>query len=81
MSTIFNMMHQGQQVQQAPNQNGINPQIFQNLQTFASTLNGNPEQIVRSLLQSGRMSQGQFNTLGQQASQIQQQMMQMMRGF
>ena len=39
---------------------------------FASTVSGNPEQRVRQLLQSGRMSQEQFNQLAQTANQLRQ---------
>ena len=39
---------------------------------FASTFSGNPEQQVRQLLQSGRMSQEQFNQLAQTANQLRQ---------
>lgn len=43
-----------------------------NLQQFATTLNGNPEQMVKNLIQNGLMSQQEFQRYGQQASQIQQ---------
>ena len=39
---------------------------------FRSTFSGNPEQQVRQLLQSGRMSQEQFNQLAQTANQLRQ---------
>ena len=39
---------------------------------FASTFSGNPEAQVRQLLQSGRMSQEQFNQLAQTANQLRQ---------
>ena len=37
---------------------------------FRSTFSGNPEQQVRQLIQSGRMSQEQFNQLAQTANQL-----------
>ena len=37
---------------------------------FRSTFSGNPEQQVKQLLQSGRMSQDQFNQLAQTANQL-----------
>ena len=37
---------------------------------FRSTFSGNPEQQVKQLLQSGRMSQEQFNQLAQTANQL-----------
>ena len=39
---------------------------------FKSTFSGNPEAQVRQLLQSGRMSQEQFNQLAQTANQLRQ---------
>lgn len=39
---------------------------------FRSTFSGNPEAQVKQLLQSGRMSQEQFNQLAQTANQLQQ---------
>lgn len=38
---------------------------------FKSTFTGNPEQQVRQLLSSGRMSQEQFNQFAQTANQLQ----------
>lgn len=38
---------------------------------FRSTFSGNPEQQVKQLIQSGRMSQEQFNQLAQTANQLQ----------
>ena len=37
---------------------------------FRSTFSGNPEQQVKQLIQSGRMSQDQFNQLAQTANQL-----------
>lgn len=37
---------------------------------FRSTFSGNPEQQVKQLLQSGKMSQDQFNQLAQTANQL-----------
>ena len=50
-----------------------NPQnLIQQFNTFKNSLQGDPQQIVQQLLQSGRMSQSQFNALRQMASQFQQ---------
>lgn len=57
---IFNLMRPA-----AP-QNGM----MQNLMQFARTIQGNPEQIVRGLVSSGRMSQQQFEQYSQMARQI-----------
>ena len=37
---------------------------------FRNSFSGNPEQQVKQLLQSGRMSQEQFNQLAQTANQL-----------
>ena len=74
MSTLFEMFNGPQQAQPPapiPNQNGS---LFAQLQQFARTFSGNPEQIVRNMLQTGQMSQQQFNQLSRQASQIQTMM-------
>lgn len=44
--------------------------MMQNLMSFAKTLQGNPETIVRNLLSSGRMSQQQFQQFSAMADQI-----------
>lgn len=59
------------------NNNNSNLQYFGGLQQmitqfnqFRNSFQGNPQQIVQGLLQSGRMSQAQFNQLSQMASQF-----------
>jgi len=47
------------------------PQMAQAFQTFRNGFSGNPEQIVRGMLNSGKMTQEQFNTLAQAASDFQ----------
>ena len=44
--------------------------LLQNLMSFARTVQGNPEQIVRGLIDSGRMSPQQFEQLSQTARQF-----------
>ena len=39
---------------------------------FKTTFTGNPEQQVKQLISSGRMSQEQFNQLAQTANQLRQ---------
>ena len=53
--------------QQFGNQNPMLQQFMQ----FKKTFQGDPKQQVQMLLNTGRMSQQQFNLLAQQASQIQ----------
>lgn len=45
-------------------------QMIQQFQQFKNNFKGDPEQEVKRLMQSGQMSQQQFNTLQQQASQF-----------
>ena len=63
---LFNMFG-GQQI--------MNPMI-QKFQQFRQSFSGNPQQQVQQLLNSGKISQAQYN----QAVQITNQMMKMMGG-
>lgn len=45
--------------------------FIQRFNQFKSTFSGNPQQRVQELLNSGQMTQAQFNQLAQQATQIQ----------
>lgn len=51
---------------------GGNPyaQMMGQIGQFAQTLKGDPKQMVMQLLNSGKMSQDEFNKLAQQARQI-----------
>ena len=50
-----------------------NPQnLINQFNEFRKTLQGNPQQMVQQLLQSGRMSQNEYNYYRQMASQFQQ---------
>ena len=53
---------------QPPN-NGL-MQIMAQAQNLQKTFNGNPKEEVERLLNSGQMSQDQFNQLSQQAYKI-----------
>ena len=53
----------------------INP-IIQRFQQFRQSFNGNPQQQVQQMLNSGKISQAQYN----QAVQMTNQMMKMMGG-
>ena len=72
MSTLFEMFNGPRQPQQPASQPNQNGNFLAQLQQFARTFSGNPEQIGRNLLQTGQMSQQQFNQFSKQASQIQQ---------
>ena len=43
-------------------------------QQFRNTFQGNPQQIVQNMLNSGQLSQAQFNQAQQMAQQFQQMM-------
>lgn len=62
MSSLFNDFNPG------PTNNMAN--LLSQFNQFRSTFSGNPEQQVKQLLQSGRMSQEQFNQLAQTANQL-----------
>ena len=68
MSTVYDIFHrQSPTPQQAQNQ----PQFSMNdLMQFARTLRGNPEMMVRNMIQNGIMTPEQFDQLSKQANQI-----------
>lgn len=68
MNPLFNILNGGIQPQ-----NPMMNMITQ-LNQFRQTFQGNPKQQVQQLLNSGKMSQEQFNQLSQMATQIQNMM-------
>ena len=62
MSSLYNDFN--------PNPMGRMNNLLNQFNQFRSTFSGNPEQQVRQLIQSGKMSQEQFNQLAQTANQI-----------
>lgn len=44
--------------------------MLQRLMEFKKTINGNPQQIVQNMLNSGKISQAQMNRYVQQANEI-----------
>lgn len=50
----------------------INPQMIQRLQQFRQAYNGNPQQQIQQMLNSGRINQTQYDNAVQQAKQIAQ---------
>lgn len=68
MNPLFNILNGGMQ-QQNPMMN-----MMTQLNQFRQAFQGNPKQQVQQLLNSGRMSQEQFNHLSQMATQIQNMM-------
>lgn len=63
MNSLFNEFQQSNPLGQ------MNDFISQ-FNNFRSTFSGNPEQQVKQLLNSGRMSQDQFNQFAQTANQL-----------
>ena len=55
------------------NQTPMNP-IIQRFQQFRQTFQGDPQQQVQQLLNSGRVSQAQYNQAVQMAQQLQRMM-------
>lgn len=45
--------------------------MLQKFREFANSFQGDPQQMVMQLLQSGRMSQGQYDQLSRMATQFQ----------
>lgn len=56
------------------NQNNPVNDIIKQAQEFKKTFNGNPREEVQKLLNSGKMSQQEFNRLSQIAQQVVQTM-------
>lgn len=50
-----------------------NNPMLQRLMDFKRTFNGNPQQIVQNMLNSGKISQAQINQYAQQANEIYKQ--------
>ena len=64
MNSLYNDFNPGKM-------NQMNNLISQ-FNQFRSTFSGNPEQQVKQLISSGRMSQEQFNQFAQTANQLRQ---------
>ena len=53
-----------------PNQTNQMGNLISRLNQFRSTFTGDPEQRVKQLLQSGQMTQEQFNQFAETANQL-----------
>lgn len=62
MNPLYNQMQGGN--------NGMN-QFMQNFQRFRQSMSGDPRQQVQNLLNSGKVSQAQYDRAVQMANQIQ----------
>ena len=51
--------------------NNTNNSMIDQFNQFRSMIQGDPQQMVQQLLQSGKMTQAQFNYLSQMANQFQ----------
>lgn len=68
MSTVFNALNNGGM--QMPNPFGNMANLISRFNQFKSTFQGDPKQQVQQLLNSGQMSQQQFNQLQALAMQL-----------
>lgn len=66
MNPLFNFFNRGQSNQMFPFG------MIQQFNQFRQTFQGNPRQQVQNLLNSGRMTQEQFNQLSSMAQMFQQ---------
>ena len=69
-NNLYNQLNNNSNLQYVMNNFGGFQQMMNQFNQFRNSLQGNPQQIVQGLLQSGRMSQAQFNQLSQMASQF-----------
>ncbi len=67
-NSLFNLLGSNSQ---NTNPFGNIQNLMGQLNQFRNNLNGDPKQQVQELLNSGRMSQTQYNQLSQMATQIQ----------
>ena len=70
---LYNILNNGSNNLPGPIGNMQN--FVQRLNQFSQTIQGDPKQQVQQLLNSGRMSQQQYNQLSQMTTQIQKMMM------
>ena len=72
MNPLFNLLGSGNM--QLPGPLGSMQNFMTQFNQFRQTFQGNPQQQVQQMLNSGQMSQQQFNQLSQLATQIQKMM-------
>ena len=66
---MANPLYQQLNATPAPNNN-----MMQQFLEFKKTFNGNPQQIIQNMLNSGKLTQDQLNQYVQQANQLYKQM-------
>lgn len=67
---LFNMLNGGNMLGQFGNM----ATMMQQFNQFKNNFNGDPKQIVQQMLNSGQISQQQFNQVAQMATQFQKMM-------
>lgn len=67
---LFNMLG-GNRMPQMPGPIGGMMNMISQLNQFKQTFRGNPQQQVQQMLNSGQITQDQFNQVAQMATQIQ----------
>ena len=67
---LFNMLGGGR-MPQMPGPLGNIQNLISGLNQFRQTFQGNPQQQVQQMLNSGQITQDQFNQVAQMATQIQ----------
>ena len=70
MNPLFNLLGGNMQLQ-LPGGLGNIQNLMNQFNQFRANFHGNPEQQVQELLNSGRMSQSQYNQLRKMAEQLQ----------
>lgn len=55
------------------NAGNVNP-LLERIKAFKQTFNGNPQQIIQNMINSGRITQAQVNNYAQQANEIYKQL-------
>lgn len=68
-SSLFNSI--GNQPNNLPGPFGNMQELMSRLNQFRQSFQGDPKQQAQQLLNSGQMTQGQYNQLSQMATQIQ----------
>ena len=70
MNPLFNLLGGNNQIQNSPLGNFMN--FMSQFNQFKQSFNGNAQQQVQQMLNSGRISQEQYNNAVQMVNQIQQ---------
>lgn len=70
-NSVFNALNNDTANSKLPGPFGNMQELMDRLNQFRQSFSGDPKQQVQQLLNSGRMSQNQYNQLSQMATQIQ----------